>query len=134
MLICGDFNFKEISWSDFSGTSSNCRIEPFLDVVDDLFLFQHITEPTRFIQEETPSLLDLVFTNEQDMINSISYLPPLGNSGHICIEFELVCYAELRKSENLKYNIRVANTELMKQDLNDVDWKSILETLGMDVV
>jgi len=97
LLICGDFNYEEISWSDFSGTSSNCHIEPFLDVVDDLCLFYsilfyccYITEPTRFRQEETPSLLDLVFTNEQDMINSISYLLPLWNSDHICIEFELV--------------------------------------------
>ena len=68
--ICGDFNYKEISWSDFSDTTYNCHIEPFLDVVDDLFLFQHITEPTRFRQDDTPSLLDLVFTNEQDMINN----------------------------------------------------------------
>jgi len=27
-----------------------------------------------------PSLLDLVLTNEIDMINDITYLPPLGNS------------------------------------------------------
>ena len=77
-------------------------------------------------------MLVFVFTNEQDMINSISYLPPLGNSDHIGIEFELICYAELRKSENLKYNIRAANTELMKQALSDVDWESILETLDTD--
>ena len=76
---------------------------------------------------ETPSLLDLVFTIEQDMINSISYLPPLGNSDHIWIEFELICFVELRKSENLKYNNRAANIELMKQALGDVDWESILE-------
>ena len=44
LLICGDFNYKEISWSDFSGTTNNCHIESFLDVVDDLFLFQHVTE------------------------------------------------------------------------------------------
>ena len=83
LLICGDFNYKEISWSDFSGATNNGHIEPFLEVVDDLFLFQHITAPTRFRPGETPSLLDLVFTNEQDMINNILHLPPLGNSDHV---------------------------------------------------
>ena len=107
LLICGDFNYKAISWSNFSGTGNNCHIEPFLDTIDDLFLFQHINEPTRYREEETPSLLDLVFTNEQDMINNLVYLPPLGNSDHICIEFDLICYSEPKKYDNLKYNIRV---------------------------
>ena len=80
---CGDFNYRAIYWSNFSGTGDNCRIEPFLDTIDDLFLFQHINEPTRYREEETPSLLDLVFTNEQDMISNLVYLPPLGNSDHI---------------------------------------------------
>ena len=82
LLICGDFNYKEISWLNLSGTTNNCHIEPFLDTVNDLFLFQHITKPTRFRQDEIPSLLDLVFTNEQDMVNNLSYLPPLGSSDH----------------------------------------------------
>ena len=129
LLICGDFNYKEISWSDLSGTTNNHHIEPFLDIFDDLFLSQHITEPTRFRQEEIPNLLDLVFTNEQDMINNLLYLPPLGSSDHICIEFDLICYPEPRKSVNLKYNIRAANIELMKQALGDVDWVSTLHTL-----
>jgi len=50
----------------------------------------------------------------------------------IYIEFELVCYAELRKFENLKYNIKAANIELMNQALSDVDWESTLETLDTD--
>ena len=99
LLICGDFNYKAISWSNFSGTSNNCHIEPFLDTIDDLFLFQHISEPTRYREEETPSLLDLVFTNEQDMINNLVYLPPL--SDHVCIEFDLNCYSEPKKYDNL---------------------------------
>ena len=89
LLICGDFNFKEVSWSDLSGSTTNCHITPFLDSVDDLYLFQHVTEPTRIRQDESPSLLDLVFTNEQDMINNLSYLQPLGNSDHICIQFDI---------------------------------------------
>ena len=112
-----------------NGASIAFSVSQLMDYYDDLFLFQHITEPTRFRQEEIPNLLDLVFTNEQDMINNLSYLPPLGSSDHICIEFDLICYPEPRKSVNLKYNIRAANIELMKQALGDVDWVSTLHTL-----
>jgi len=59
-------------------------------MIDNLFLFQHVTEPR---PSDTPSLLDLVFTNELDMINDISNSPPLGNSDHVCI---LVCYIECK--------------------------------------
>ena len=63
------------------------------------------------------------------MINNLSYLPPLGNSDHICIEFNLVCYSEQKKSDNVKYNIRAANFDLMRQSLSNVDWASLLNPL-----
>ena len=43
LLICGNFNYKEISWSNLSGTTNNCHIEPFMDAVDDLFLAYYRT-------------------------------------------------------------------------------------------
>ena len=67
LLVCGDLNFKEIVWLDLSGSSRNSHIEPFLD---DLFLFLHDSNPTRFSQNATPNLLDLVFTNEKDMVTT----------------------------------------------------------------
>jgi len=63
------------------------------------------------------------------MINNLVYLPPLGNSDHVCIEFDLNCYSEPKKYDNLKYNIRAANIDQMKQALSNVDWASILEIL-----
>jgi len=108
LLVCGDFNFREIAWSDLSGSSNNSHIEPFLDTVDDLFLFQHICNPTRFRQDASPILLDLVFTNEKDMVANLSHLPPLGNSDHICLQFDVLCYSEYNVSDNLRYNIGTA--------------------------
>ena len=54
----------------------NIHAKFFIDTIQELFLFQHIQEPTRFRAGTTPSLqLDLVFTNEDNMINYIDYLP-----------------------------------------------------------
>ena len=99
--------------------------------------------PTKF-RSETPSLLDLVFrTNEQDMIDNITTLATprkqhryyvrsiqyvhniYGNSDDACIEFDLICYSKVIKPENIKYNTRAANIELMKQALSDVDWGNL---------
>ena len=50
----------------------------------------------------TPSLLDLVFTNEPYMVRDIIYLPGLGNSDHICLCFSLLFYAHLKDTKVLR--------------------------------
>ena len=115
--------------TEYSDSTTDSHVEPFLDSVDDLCLFQHVNEPTRIRQGESPSLIDLVFTNEEDLVSNLSYLPPLGNSDHICIQFDLTCYSEPKKTDNFKYNTRAANIDPMKQTLGDVDWVSILGPL-----
>ena len=62
------------------------------------FYFNMYANPQGLDKNESPSLLDLIFTNEPDMINNLSYLPPLGNSDHICIEFNLMCVIWSKRS------------------------------------
>ena len=44
----------------------------------------------------------------------------------ICIEFDLIYYLEPKKFDNLKYNTRAANIDLIKQAVSNVDWTAIL--------
>jgi len=78
-----------------------------------------------------PSLLDFVLTNEIDTINDITYLPPFGNSDHICIQFNMVCYSQFKQPTKYKYNVNVTDTNLMKDIPNSVDWEAMLEPLNM---
>ena len=89
-LICGDFNYSNIE--NLCLTSGNSHVQ--LDTVQDLFMFQHILKPTRYRGDETPHLLDLVFTNDEYMVDGLNCLPGLGNSDHLCISFDLIppCY------------------------------------------
>ena len=83
-LICGDFNYSNIDWENiYDLTSNNSTVQLFVDTVQDLFMFQHISEPTRYRGEETPNLLDLVFTDDKNMVDNLTYLPGLGNSDHL---------------------------------------------------
>ena len=61
-----------------------------------LKIYIYFTEHTHYRHDETPHLLDLVFTNKQDMMNDIQYLPGLGCSDHVCLSFKLKCYSSQR--------------------------------------
>ena len=45
-------------------------------------------------QNQNPSTLVLVITNEEHMINEILYQPGLGLSNHVCLYFNHLCYVK----------------------------------------
>ena len=63
IMVCGDFNFPNLTWGNKSikTVAKSSTDEAFLDKIDDLFLTQHVTTPTRISGNDKPSLLDLVF-------------------------------------------------------------------------
>ena len=61
LLITGDFNMPHIDWTTSNVTSSGTYDGAFLTLIEDLFLIQHVTFPTRLRSNQTPSLLDLIF-------------------------------------------------------------------------
>ena len=69
LLICGDFSYPDINWASNS-CGSYCS-QLFLDTIKDKYLFQHVEVPTRFVQNSSPHTLDLILTNEGEMMHSI---------------------------------------------------------------
>ena len=65
---------------------------------------------TRYRGDQTPHVLDLVFTNEENMIDNIQFHPGLANSDHVCMIFDLSCYTPTNEDAvQLKYNVRRAD-------------------------
>ena len=86
LLNCGDFNYSDINWSNSLDPIPNiAHSRLFVDTFQDLFLYQHVDEPTRYSLSATPHTLDLVFTNEENMVTNLYYLPGLGNSDHVAM-------------------------------------------------
>jgi len=48
LLIGGDFNMPSINWTSLTVTPANAYNETFLSVLEDLYLIQHVTFPTRY--------------------------------------------------------------------------------------
>ena len=123
LLICGDFNIPQIDWaSNFCNAPDSHFAHKFLDAIHNCLLFQHVTQPTRFREGETPNVLDLLFTNEEGMLTGLNYHPGLGKSDHIVIRFSVACYT-LRVTPHLdRLNFRRADWNSLKDMLTRVEW------------
>ena len=135
VLIMGDFNYKDIKWENWSTPGCNESSDEFLfvEALRDSFFHQHIVQPTRVRHGQEPSVLDLVLTNEEGMIENIEYGNPLGKSDHLVLTFEFKCYTKQNTKEK---NIQIyakGKYDLMREELKKVNWEAVLQEREADV-
>ena len=105
-------------------------------------MLQHVKQPTRFRDGQEPSTLDLEFTNEENVINNISYSTGLCKSDHLVITFQFICYTkknnnkkkQTKKKNELaftKLNYFKGNYTKISLVLEAVDWNQILQRLSL---
>ena len=92
LLYMGDFNLPGIDWDTWSYNSTNVLNyeNQFIECLRDCYLFQHITQFTRKRGSDYPSVLDLVFTNEENMVQDVELIAPVGKSDHSKVLFNFV--------------------------------------------
>ncbi len=95
--IVGDFNLRNINWSTWSTTCGENSAEVFfLEAVRDSYLYQHVEPATSRRGNDDPSLIDLVFTDEEMQVSDVSHHSPLGKSDQ-CHNVQLPLLSRLRK-------------------------------------
>ena len=127
-LIVGDFNHPDIDW--ITGTccrSSGHPAAAFLDIVNDAFLFQHCLEPTHSRPGQVANILDLVFTDEEEMVGDLEYITPLGKSHHVIIQFSLTCRIRPKNTAATVYRYDKADYDGMYSYLSAVNWDALME-------
>ena len=101
VCIVGDFNFKSIDWSTWkSKQGDNSTEAKFIEGVRDSYLHQHVESPTRIRGNDDPSILDLIFTNEEMQVSEMTHGAPLGKSDHNVLSFRFHCYVDLTKKKD----------------------------------
>lgn len=132
-LYMGDFNCKEINWQNMTTSVGTDHISTkFLESVMDTYLFQHVHQPTRYRGDNHPSLLDLIFTNEDGMINMVDHCAPLGNSDHEVLEFKVV-YRNVNNVHNdEKMCYFKGDYDAINSRLNNVEWEDLLSEGSID--
>ena len=123
--ILGDFNFRDINWSSGSTHLGEHSLEArFIEAVRDSYLYQHITEPTRRRGNDNPSLIDLVFSDEEMQISDIQHHSPLGKSDHSVIILNYHCYLDYSKPKET-YIYTKGDYHAMREDLQNSNWSSM---------
>ena len=88
---------------------------------------------TRTRDNSEPSTIDLVFTNEENMIDKIEYESLLVRSDHIVLTFNYKCYVELEESTVDKWNFHQGDYLKMTKEL-DIDWSNLLNDKDPNVL
>ena len=124
-LICGDFNYPEIDWENEYVKDSSQTIAPFIEVVQESHLHQHIYKPTRYRIGNEPSLLDLIFTTEEEMIREMYHKPGLGESDHECVDF-VIDISQSKDDTSTKKNFFKADYATIRDRLRMINWEDEL--------
>jgi endonuclease/exonuclease/phosphatase family metal-dependent hydrolase len=94
VMIMGDFNYADIDYVNdtVKGNEDSCAAR-FLHKTQELCLFQSVQQSTRIRQGQQPSTLDYIFTDEENVVEQLVYNAPLGNSGHVTLEWNITLKA-----------------------------------------
>ncbi len=91
VLIMGDYNCREINWNELEIEGPESRFaNAFYEATEDAYLVQHVKETIRYREGNKATCLDLVFTNEENMIDKVTTSAPLGSSDHLCLEWNYI--------------------------------------------
>ena len=138
VLVMGDFNFPQIDWSvgKVDGPEDSSQAQ-FYEVVQDLFLAQHVDFPTRFRNGQSPSQLDLVLTKHEYAIDEVEASAPLGKSDHLVLtwtyQYQTECSSTQVPDTTLRRNFHKGRYDAMNKELLGVDW-SFTESMDVDTM
>ena len=124
----GDFNYPEIQWSYsvVSGSDSS-PAAGFFDACEDVFLVQHVQNPSRSRGDQRSSLLDLVLTTIPEAIDTITHLASLGCSDHDLLLWNYWCLYQPAPhiSETYLRNYSRSNYEGFNNYFHQLDWTQL---------
>ena len=124
LLIMGDFNVPKIDWiNNDVQTGATVTEKNFFETIMDNFLHQHVTVHTRFRGTER-SILDLIFTKEEDDVKNIEVLPPIGGSDHGVVMGDFICEWKSRSEQKKRKVYFRGAYDVYETMLNQKNWGS----------
>jgi len=130
IVIVGDFNMPGIDWETWNGkTDQDVQI---IEVLQDLFMYQHIDEPTRYRIGQIPSLLDLVISSKEELVRDVKYMDPLGKSDHLCICFTIDTDPDINSTSQQRYRMDKGKYDSLTQMMIEVNWRDNTKDMDID--
>ena len=130
LVLVGDFNSSN-DWVNLEVRSiGNQWNWELMEVTQDFLLTQHIKSNTRVRGMDQPSLLDLLFTRQENQVENIDYEPPLGKSDHVIIKWNFIVKYDIMEAEDKvssKRNYKKGNYLDLRRHFKEIDWEKALE-------
>ena len=126
-IIVGDFNLPRINWNVLF-----CPMDYVHTKIFEYIISRGFVQLVDFSTRDT-NLLDLIFTDNDNLVVEIQERPPIGYSDHCAIEFTMAA-AQSRSSTELPsrsasvphYQWRNGDYDGMACYLNNVDWYALV--------
>ena len=126
-IIMGDFNYPQIDWNmEISKVGEEHIASKFLKTTKDLFFIQNQKTPTRYREGQIANILDLVFTNHEELICDLKTEAALGKSDHLCLLMEL-SIANVNETKRKYKNFKKTDTTKLRSELSKLNWEEELE-------
>jgi len=122
-VILGDLNCPNVNWSTRSG-SSDCINSTLLKFADKCGFHQFVDFATR-----GNNILDVILSDDPQLISTLSPAPPLGRSDHVMIKFHIdhFCHSSQQEfSKSLKYNWYKGDFTGIANFIASIDWHYVL--------
>ena len=123
ILVAGDFNYPDIKWENWN--SEREESELFLECLRECVWYQRVQDYTRCRLNQWPSVLDLIISSEEDIVECLEYLSPLGASDHKVFTYQFNCYCSHTQNSSTHFNYYKGDYEAMRQELK-IKWEEEL--------
>ena len=89
---------------------------------------QYISEPTHFRADQTPTLIDLIISNDEKFVFDICQSPPFGLSHHNVISFKLSINQNIvQLPPKVVFLMNKGDYPALKTHLKNVPWDDLLK-------
>merc|ERR1711874_869660 len=140
IILTGDFNFPKALWDTGMGTVQTddpCNrksLQQLIDLASRYNLLQTVTEGTRVTRSGRCNILELIFTNNLELITSVQ-VEPSDITDHEYIQCETSYKLPSRTTEKVpeidtnlsSYNYESANWKNIKAALKKINWPEVLD-------
>jgi len=122
VLLMGDFNYGGVEWGEV-GESRGASAEGvrFKECLEENFYVQHVGESTR-----GDRILDLVISNEPELIGELEILDCLSSGDHNMIRWNAYFGSGGNEHGRRRFDYRKADFDQMRKELSGMDWDEFL--------
>ena len=83
-----------------------------------------MTDPTRGRGSNNTNVLDLIISNNDDIIGDVENLSPLGRSDHCMLTFEIMCTIKLNNYTKRRKYYKNADFDGMRIEFSKINWNT----------